>query len=169
MVDSAPPSAGEVRALAHQLLSWADQLATARQISRVLAEADRHDLVLAVANAARAIARLRARIFPDLGFGNPGWQVLLEIFIREADGVRISLEHLAAEVELPLLTTYQCANQLIDKGLVERSGSASGSQDVRLALTLAGWQKMTELLLASAEFARPRSMCAEAPLPGAGD
>ena len=162
MVENAPPSAGEVRALAHQLLSWADQLATARQIS--LAEADRHEFVLALATSARAIARLRARIFPDLGFANPGWLVLLEVFIREADGIRISLEHLATEVELPLLTTYQCVNQLIDNGLIERSGGASGSQEVRLTLTLSGWQKMTELLMASAEHARPRLASGDASL-----
>lgn len=155
MDENAPPSAGEVRALAHQLLSWADQLATARQASRALAEGDRHEVVLEVANAARAIARLRARTFPDLGFANAGWLVLLEVFIRQADGARISLEQLAVEARLPLLSTYQCVNELIDKGLVERSGSAPGGPDVHLALTPSGSRKMSDLFLASTEYARP--------------
>jgi len=158
MVENAPPSAGEVRALAHQLLSWADQLATTRQMSRVLGDADRHELILALATSARALAQLRARIFPDLGFANPVWQVLLEVFVSEAEGVRISPEHLAAELELPLLTTQQCVGQLIDKGVVERSAGVSGIPDGRLKLTLSGWQKMTELLLASADHVRSRSI-----------
>src|SRR4051812_25976790 len=54
MVKNAPPSAGEVRALAQQLMSWADMLAAGPQINRVLADADRHELVLALATAARA-------------------------------------------------------------------------------------------------------------------
>ncbi|MBO0749057.1 MAG: winged helix-turn-helix transcriptional regulator [Porphyrobacter sp.] len=157
MVKSALPSAGEVRAFAHQLLSWAEQLASMPRVGCVLAEADRHELVLAMASAARAIARLRARIFPDFGFANPAWEILLEIFVREANGYRVSLEQLEVEDDLPALTVRRHVNFLIDRGLVERVGSASDERGVRLSLSLVGVRKMTELLLASAEHARPRS------------
>ena len=50
MVDNAP-SAGEVRAFAQQLLAWADRLVTAHRSCRVLADADRHEFVLARARA----------------------------------------------------------------------------------------------------------------------
>jgi DNA-binding MarR family transcriptional regulator len=156
---NAPPSAGDVRALAHQLMSWADQLAAGPQISRVLADADRHELVLVLATAARAITRLRARIFPDVGFANPGWAIMLEIFIREASGYRVSLDQLTAEADLPELTAYRSLNLLINKGLVERSEGKTHRDDVWLSLTLPGRRKMMELLLESAEYARRR--CAD--------
>jgi len=158
-VERASPSAGDVRALAQQLLSWADQLAAGPPINHVLADADRHELVLALATAARAITRLRVRIFPDVGFANPSWAIMLEIFIREANGYRVSLDQLTAEDDLPPLTAYRAINLLIDKGLVERSGSPSDQQAVRLSLSLAGRRKMTELLIESAEYARRR--CAD--------
>lgn len=159
MVENAPPSAGDVRALAVQLLSWAEQLAAGPQINRVLADADRHELVLALATAARAITRLRVRIFPDVGFANPAWAIMLEIFIREANGYRVSLDQLIAEDDLPQLTAYRCLNLLIDKGLIERSEGKSHQDAVWLSLSLQGRRKMMELLLESAEYARRR--CAD--------
>ena len=162
-MESAHPSAGDVRALAHQLLSLADQLAAGPQINRVLADADRHELVLTLATAARAITRLRVRIFPDVGFANPSWAIMLEIFIREANGYRVSLDQLTAEDDLPPLTAYRCVNLLIDKGLVERHGTRPGQEAVSLALTLQGKRKMMELLLESAEYARHRCADGEAP------
>ena len=159
MVKNAPPSAGDVRALAHHLLSWADHLAAGPHLNRVLADADRHELVLALATAARAITRLRVRIFPDVGFANPAWAIMLEIFIREANGYRVSLDQLTAEEDLPQLTAYRCLNLLIDKGLIERSEGRTHNDAVWLSLTLPGKRKMMELLLESSEYARRR--CAD--------
>jgi DNA-binding MarR family transcriptional regulator len=161
MVKNAPPSAGEVRVLAQQLMAWADQLAAGPQINRVLADADRHELVLALATAARAITRLRVRIFPDVGFANPAWAIMLEIFIREANGLRVSLDQLTAEEDLPPLVVYRSLNLLIDKGLIERSEPKSDQQAVRLSLSLAGKRKMMELLLESAAYTRRRGTAAE--------
>jgi hypothetical protein len=159
MVKNAPPSAGDVRALAQQLMAWADHLAAGPHLNRVLADADRHELVLALATAARAITRLRTRVFPDVGFANPAWAIMLEIFIREANGYRVSLDQLIAEDDLPQLTAYRCLNQLIDRGLVERSDGKTHNDAVWLCLTLVGKRKMMELLLESAEYARRR--CAD--------
>ena len=159
MVKNAPPSAGDVRALAHHLLSWAEHLAAGPQLNRVLADADRNELVLVLATAARAIARLRTRIFPDVGFANPAWAIMLEIFIREANGYRVSLDQLTAEDDLPQLTAYRSLNLLIDKGLIERSEGKTHNDAVWLTLTLQGKRKMMELLFESAEYARRR--CAD--------
>ena len=159
MVKNAPPSAGDVRALAHHLLSWAEHLAAGPQLNRVLADADRNELVLVLATAARAIARLRTRIFPDVGFANPAWAIMLVIFIREANGYRVSLDQLTAEDDLPQLTAYRSLNLLIDKGLIERSEGKTHNDAVWLSLTLQGKRKMMELLFESAEYARRR--CAD--------
>jgi hypothetical protein len=67
MCDSAPPRAAEVRALAHQLLSWADHLSDRPDLTGELTEEGRHDLVLGLATALREARRLRAEIFPERG------------------------------------------------------------------------------------------------------
>ena len=149
MVDNAP-SAGEVRAFAQQLLAWADRLAKTRRPCRVLADADRHEFVLALAEASRERARLCARAFPDAGFVSPAWRITLEIFIREAGGFRVSLDDLTEWGELPLLTILGNINGLIEKRLVERCEAGGESRAVWLSLSPAGRQKMTDMLLESA-------------------
>ena len=146
MVDNAP-SAGEVRAFAQQLLAWADRLVTAHRSCRVLADADRHEFVLALAEAARERARATARAFPDAGFVSPAWRILLEVFIREAGGYRVSLDELTEWGELPLLTVLGNLNGLIEKRLVERRDAGGDSRAAWLLLTPAGRQKLTDLLL----------------------
>ena len=148
MVDNAP-NAGEVRAFAQQLLAWADRLAKAPRPCRVLADADRHEFVLALAEEARERARLCARTFPDAGFVSPGWRVLLEIYIREAGGYRVSLDDLTEWGELPLLTVLGTINGLIEKRLVERREAEGESRAVWLSLSPIGRQKMTDMLLES--------------------
>jgi hypothetical protein len=71
MFDTTPPRAGDVRALAHQLLSWADQLSERPDLTTELTEEGRHDLVLGLAGALRDARRLRAEIFPRIPFSNP--------------------------------------------------------------------------------------------------
>ena len=62
MFEAKPPGPGEVRALAHQLLSWADKLALAPAEGRMLTEEQLLETVLALATAGRDIARLRAHV-----------------------------------------------------------------------------------------------------------
>src|SRR5688500_15410868 len=59
MFENAPPRAGDVRALAHQLLNWADHLSDRPDPARELTEEGRHDLILGLALATREARRLR--------------------------------------------------------------------------------------------------------------
>jgi DNA-binding MarR family transcriptional regulator len=158
MFEAKPPNAGEVRALAQQLLTWADQLALAPVAERALSEEQLQDCVLALAMAGRDIAHLRARMFPDTDFASSGWDVMLEIFIREAQGQRVSLEQLAADDTWPPLTVHRSVNMLIDKQLVTRGYKDPGTREVWLSLTSAGKEKMAAFLLESARFSRPPSL-----------
>jgi hypothetical protein len=153
MLETKPPSAGEVRALAQQLLAWADQLALVRE--PVIADEDLAASVLQLALAARDIARLRARAFPDTDFASSGWDVMLEIFIHQAEGHRVSLEQLAADNRWPPLAVHRSVNMLIDKGLVTRGLNEDSTRQVWLSLTPVGRDKMGAFLLESARFSRP--------------
>jgi len=158
MFEAKPLSAGEVRALAQQLLSWADQLARAPVRAQALTEEELEESVLALAVAGREIARLRARTFPDTDFASTGWDVMLEIFIREAQRRRVSLEQLSAQDGWPPLAVHRSVNMLIDKRLVDRGYTEPASREVRLSLTPAGKQKMAAFLLESARFSQPPSV-----------
>jgi len=155
MLDTKAPSAGEVRALAQQLLAWADQLALARSAEATITDEELQASVLNLAFAGRDIARLRARMFPDTDFASSGWDVMLEIFILEAQGARVSLEQLSADNRWPPLAVHRSVNMLIDKGLVARGFAEAGTREVWLALTPAGRDRMAAFLVESARFSRP--------------
>ena len=159
MFDDAPPSAGEVRALAHQLMSWADHL-TAQVRSgpgtgREMTEEERHDLILGLAAAAREARRLRAAIFSVIAIGDPNWDVLLDLFIQEMNGFRTSLDHLALTGDLPAATVYQCVDALAGLELLERTPDRFDSRVQWLSLTVTGRQGLFDLFGQSAEFVRP--------------
>ena len=159
MFEHAPPSAGEIRALAHQLLSWADHVSAEARLGpdsgREMTDEDRHDLVLGLALATRAARRLRSEIFFGVPLRNASWDVLLDLFIQEVNGFRTSLDHLALTGDLPAATVYEAVETLAGLGLLERSPDRFDSRVYWLTLTVAGRQGMFDLLEKSAEFVRP--------------
>lgn len=155
MFDSAPPRAGDVRALARQLLSWADHLSDRPDLTSELTEEGRHDLVLGLATALREARRLRAEIFPRIPFGNPNWDVMLDLFIQEMNGFRTSLDHLALTGDLPAPTVYESVRELARLGLIDRTPDRFDNRVSWLALTVKGRQGMFDLFAQSAEVVRP--------------
>jgi hypothetical protein len=155
MFDSAPPRAGDVRALAHQLLSWADHLSDRPDLTAELSEEGRHDLVLGLAIALREVHRMRVEIFPRMPFGNPNWDVMLDLFIQEMNGFRTSLDHLALTGDLPAPIVYESVHELVRLGLIDRTPDRFDNRIAWLSLTITGRQGMFDLFAQSADVVRP--------------
>jgi DNA-binding MarR family transcriptional regulator len=155
MFENAPPTAGQVRALAHQLMSWAERLSTVPESGREPNEQDRHDLTLGLAVALRESRRLRAELFGTVQLHNPTWDVLLDLFIQEMNGLRTSLDHLALTGDLPATTVYESVDVLARAGLVERSPDRFDTRVTWLSLTVTGRQRLFDLFEQSADFVRP--------------
>jgi DNA-binding MarR family transcriptional regulator len=155
MFDSAPPRAGDVRALAHRLLSWADHLSERPDLTSELTEEGRHDLVLGLATALREARRLRAEIFPRVPLGNPNWDVMLDLFIQEMNGFRTSLDHLALTGDLPAPVVYESVHDLVRLGLLDRTPDRFDNRVMWLSLTVKGRQGMFDLFAHSSEVVRP--------------
>lgn len=155
MFDSASPRAGDVRALAHQLLSWADRLSERPDLTSELTEESRHDLVLGLATALRDARRLRADIFPRVLLGNPNWDVMLDLFIQEMNGFRTSLDHLALTGDLPAPMVYDSVRELGRLGLIDRTPDRFDNRVSWLSLTVAGRQGMFDVFSQSAQIVRP--------------
>ena len=155
MFEDAPPSAGEVRALAHQLMQWANRLTAQPEESRELTEEARHGLILGLALVTREGRRLRNGIFLGAPLGNPHWDVMLDLFIQEMNGFRTSLDHLALTGDLPALAIYDSVDTLVRQGLIERTADRFDNRVFWLALSQTGRQGMFDLMEQSAEFVRP--------------
>jgi hypothetical protein len=155
MFDSAPPRAGDVRALAHQLLSWADHLSNRLDLTTEQSAQGRDDLVLGLAVALRDARRLRSEIFPRVPLGNPNWEVMLDLFIQEMNGFRTSLDHLALTGDLPAPVVYESVQELVRLGLIDRTEDRFDNRVSWLSLTVSGRQGMLDLFAQSAEIVRP--------------
>jgi hypothetical protein len=155
MFENAPPSAGEVRALANQLLSWANFLSARPMIGREPTREEQLELVLGMAVAARESGRLREKIMPGVELGNPAWQIILELFIQSAGGYRIERERLPLVAYLPSDVVAQTLDRLERAGLVETVSDRAVPAKHWLALSETGERKMIDLLLKSAELVWP--------------
>jgi len=161
MSENAPPSAGEVRALAHQLLAWADHLLLRPAADGPLSEDDEHDLVLAVAEAMREVNTLRNQLF-DMPFGNPNWDVMLDVFIRQMNGFPVRMDQVALAGRMPALTVQRSVELLAARGLMVRTPDRYDVHVEWLSLSPRGKQAMAELLLRTADFIRPSAETAKA-------
>lgn len=98
---------------------------------------------LALARRAYALRRKRAAIFgnPDL-FGEPAWDILLDLFIAHAEGKSVSVSSACIGSAAPATTGLRWLGVLADEGLVVREGDASDQRRVLVRLTAAGLSAM---------------------------
>jgi hypothetical protein len=152
MFERQPPSAGEVRALAHQLLSWADHLRTQSGAEREITEQDRRDMQLALAEAMRSSRRQRARIFAGGPPGSVLWDLLLELFIRDLNGFRTPIDQQLVIGDLPFETLERSLKTLSSLGLVVLTVDRLDPSKMWISLSQRGHQNMFDYLQEFAEL-----------------
>ncbi len=112
-----------------------------------LSAADQQDLVTLARRFYRS-RRLRPRVFSDEAlFGEPAWDMLLDLFIAEADGKRLSVTAACIGSAVPTSTALRWLVILEDRGLVRRENDPSDARRVFLQLTSDGYAKMANYFL----------------------
>lgn len=98
---------------------------------------------LALARKAYALRRKRAAIFgnPDL-FGEPAWDILLDLYIAKAEGKKVSVSSACIGSAAPPTTGLRWLGVLADEGLVVREADAEDQRRVLVRLTPAGQAAM---------------------------
>lgn len=98
---------------------------------------------LAAARKAYALRRKRAAIFgnPDL-FGEPAWDILLDLYIAQAEGKQVSVSSACIGSAAPPTTGLRWLGVLADEGLVVREADAEDQRRVLVRLTPAGQAAM---------------------------
>lgn len=148
-------------ALARRLIAAAnDLLATAYQLgARHRLEAREDDGVLPIVREMRGDAstalelarqayrdrRRRERLFAgaDL-FGEPAWDILLDLFIAAREGKRISITSACIGASAPPTTALRWLNILERHGLIEREGDTRDHRRSYVRLTAAGQERMID-------------------------
>jgi hypothetical protein len=102
---------------------------------------------LALARKTYALRRKRAAIFgnPDL-FGEPAWDILLDLFIAHGEGKPVSVSSACIGSASPATTGLRWLGVLADEGLIVRENDADDNRRVLVRLSSAGVTAMERFL-----------------------
>jgi hypothetical protein len=149
MADSAPaavpdglhgaflqPLADELVAIAARLRDVATEPGAIHAPQRAQRSERRY---LAIARQAYALRRKRAVIFgnPEL-FGEPAWDILLDLYIAQAEGKTVSVSSACIGSAAPPTTGLRWLGVLADEGLVVRENDPEDHRRVLVRLTREG-------------------------------
>lgn len=84
----------------------------------------------------------RGRYFNSRLFGDPAWDMLLELYVAALSQRRVQVSRLAERTAVPMTTTLRWISQLEREGLILREGDRFDARLVLLSLTDEGRQKM---------------------------
>lgn len=150
--------AGELRARGHDLIRMGqDMLRRAGSVDGgpTGLEAIREDReILVLAKATYDDRRSRMTYFRSDLFREPGWDILLDLFIQQRVGTRISVTAACIGSGAATTTALRYLNLLIEDGLVEREGDPTDSRRSWLRLTPRAAEIMTEYLRAGTFLGR---------------
>jgi hypothetical protein len=130
------PLADELMAIAARLRQAAEGAAEEADPPRPSRSARNH---LAMARKTYALRRKRAAIFgnPDL-FGEPAWDILLDLFIAQGEGKPVSVSSACIGSAAPATTGLRWLGVLADEGLIVRENDPEDNRRVLVRLTPAG-------------------------------
>jgi len=103
-----------------------------------------------VASIMIAQSRARLRLAPDVQFEDPQWMVLLDLFLAECRGVRVSVSSACSASGVPGATALRQINRLEERGMVERCPNPKDKRSTYLELTPRSREQVTRYLLSIA-------------------
>lgn len=91
-------------------------------------------LLIEAACKERMRRRRRAKVLPKDMFGEPAWDILLQLY-AEQQGGRLKIARLTSDLELPATTVLRWLNYLEDRQLIRREDHPTDQRSVIIELT----------------------------------
>lgn len=110
-----------------------------------------------LADYARHIIRARreaTKFLPRVAFHDEAWDMLLELFVANAEGRSVSIKLAILSTELPSTTALRIIERLETAELVERIPVETDRRRVNLQLTPEGRLRLSSMLLRLSSFCR---------------
>jgi DNA-binding MarR family transcriptional regulator len=95
------------------------------------------------------LRRRRANAFPAKLFGDPTWDILLQLYAARLEAQRLSITRLTKLCGLPATTVLRRLGVLEEEGLVTRTGDPFDVRRIYVALSFAGSEAMERCFAAS--------------------
>jgi|GEM_PF-2434989 len=102
---------------------------------------------LATAKAMRANFLQRDKQLPFLPSANPGWKILIELYIAQGDAAPISVTDIGHASSIPTATTLRWLALLADNGLIVRQPDTKDRRRTWLELTAKGAEVVEHVML----------------------
>jgi len=103
----------------------------------------------ASARVARAIIKARAarrRFFDEHLFADPAWDMLLELYALNCEGLRISVSKLSIAAGVPGTTALRWIDKLEEQTLIERTDDPLDGRRVWIRISEVGFETMRHYL-----------------------
>ena len=108
-----------------------------------------------LAQSLYASRRRRDRYLQADLFGEPAWDMMLDLFVRGVQGKRTAVSSLCIASGVPSTTALRWIGTLYDAGLVIREESEQDRRVVYLGLSAAGFRAIRRYLIDAARHLRP--------------
>jgi len=92
------------------------------------------------------LRRQRARHFDESLFGEPAWDLLLDLFIQSERGTTVSVSSACVAAAVPTTTALRWISTLMSKGLVDRTTDQQDGRRSLIKLSQRGRQMMIGFL-----------------------
>lgn len=99
--------------------------------------------------------RVRARHFDENIFGEPAWDMLLDLYVHNNSANRTSVKSLCLASHVPETTALRWIGLLVDAALVIRESDESDRRRVFLSLTPSGEAAIRRYLIEVTKLLRP--------------
>lgn len=158
-------STEELRRLANELLSIADRESKLRTDAAPLPQRDESnasealsdpDYLLQLADAIYRSRQIRVRHFPSDLFGEPAWDILLDLFAAKCRGVRISITSACIASQVPHTTALRWLGLLEEDGWIIREDDETDGRRAFIRLSGKGETATARYLVEAGNIIRPR-------------
>lgn len=101
------------------------------------------DELLMLAKAHYAERRRRIKFLPEQIFGEPSWDLLLDLFIAAREGKEVCTSSACLAAHVPQTTALRRLQLLEEQGLIERAGDPGDHRRTIIRLSVEGSLAMT--------------------------
>ena len=144
-VDDPPGLVSSLRTLARAMLALTENDAAAAERTEPRGESERRQRGKLARDLHRERAR-RAEFFPGDLFGEPAWDILLDLYAAARANELRSIKSACLSSHAPEATALRYIEQLAAHGLVERKPDRTDKRRKYLSLTPLGERKMRDYL-----------------------
>ena len=111
---------------------------------------DGRDELLHRAKSHYAERRRRAKFLPEGLFGEPAWDLMLDLFIAAREGKEVCTSSACLAAHVPQTTALRRLHLLESQGLIERAGDPSDQRRTIIRLSAKGYSALTSFFTANA-------------------